>query len=78
MCMSPHEMTSARIEESIEYYRSYAEKESTSPSNARWARGQAGNFEKMLKERAENGTYDTAGHRPGDRNETQRTEYQTA
>jgi hypothetical protein len=78
MCMSPHQMTSARIEESINYYRSYAEKESTSASNARWAQGLIENLERVLKERAEDGTYDTAGHKPGDRNETQRTEYQNA
>lgn len=75
MCMSPHEMTSARIEEIVSYYKEYGEMH---PKNARYAQRQVDVFTAILKERAEDGTYDTAGHRPGDRNETQRTEYQNA
>jgi hypothetical protein len=75
MCMSPHEMSSSQIESTIQGYREYAEKyESMAPSYL-W---HAEQLEKVLKERAENGTYDTAGYRPGDRHETQRTEYQAA
>jgi hypothetical protein len=75
--MSPHEMSSARIEEMAQGYREYAEKPGFESlrSGYLW---QADQLEKMLKERAEDGTYDTAGYKPGDRNETQRTEYQNA
>lgn len=74
MCMSPHEMTSARIEQIIENYKRYLEED---PGDRYWE-GKIENFTAILKERAEDGTYDTAGHRPGDRNETHRTEYQNA
>jgi hypothetical protein len=74
MCMSPHEMSSARIEEIVQWYKEDLEAD---PGD-RYAQGQIDNFTAILKERAENGTYDTAGHQPGDRNETQRTEYQDA
>jgi hypothetical protein len=77
MCMSPHQMTSAAIEHHVREYREYAEKpeyKSMAPSYL-W---HADQLEKILKERAEDGTYDTAGYQRGDRNETQRTEYQSA
>ena len=74
MCMSPHEMTSKRIEELVSYYKEYLE----AHPDARYAQRQIENFTAILKERAEDGTYDTAGYRPGDRNETHRTEYQNA
>jgi hypothetical protein len=72
-----HEMSSARIEEMIQGYREYAEKPGFESLSSQYL-WQADQLQKMLKERAENGTYDTAGYRPGDRHETQRTEYQAA
>lgn len=77
MCMSPHQMTSARIEEIIQSYKENLE----DPKLAYYHniyRGSIEHYEAILKERAEDGTYDTAGYRPGDRNETHRTEYQNA
>jgi hypothetical protein len=73
--MSPHEMTSARIKEIIQRYKENLEDPSLSwyHQSYRW---QIDEYEAVLKERAENGTYDSAGYRPGDRHETQRTEYQ--
>lgn len=75
MCMSPDEMTSVQIEESIAYF-----KEMLQGEQDKWYRDtyewRLNEFELLLKERAENGTYDTAGYRPGHRHETQRTAYQ--
>jgi hypothetical protein len=76
MCMSPHEMTSARIETMIQDCRRWAE--DGSPVVRSVYSNRADQLEKILKERAKDGTYDTAGYRPGDRHETQRTEYQAA
>lgn len=63
MCMSPHEMTSARIEEAslviqewIESYRAHGNESLASL----WT-GRLEGYEKVLKERADSGTYDTAG-----------------
>lgn len=67
MCTSPHEMTSAHIEEAIEYYRGLE----VDTSQKYWGL-KADQLAAELKWRAENGTYDTAGHSV--RNETQRTE----
>jgi hypothetical protein len=81
MCMSPHQMSNTRIEEQIQNYRTYAEQYADVPNfedlGRRYLRT-AEQLEEVLKERAEDGTYDTAGYQPGDRNETQRTEYQTS
>lgn len=67
MCMSPHEMTSARIEQILASYRerlAKGENEWGEPLD-RWTiqtwTGKVENFEKLLKERADNGTYATAG-----------------
>lgn len=49
MCLSPDEMTSAELEELVAYYRSFS-----SPHLDE----RADELEKLLKERAENGTYD--------------------
>lgn len=55
MCMSPHEMTSAMIEDRIEQMKEWIAAGSTIWS---WRLHQ---FEQVLKERADNGTYHTAG-----------------
>lgn len=51
MCLSPHEMTIAQIEEIIVWYREMAER---FPDD-RYYQGKLENFEKLLKERAEEG-----------------------
>lgn len=51
MCLSPHEMTVAQIEEAVAFYRKVVERQ---PDN-HWAQGKLENFEKLLKERAEQG-----------------------
>lgn len=56
MCMSPHEMTSERIEEIIANLRSRAEV-TASPQDRQYFLGRADKFEQLLKERAEAGTY---------------------
>lgn len=67
MCMSPHEMTSARIETIVASYRQRLEEsangtgEKLDPWTVRTWTGKVENFEKILKERANNGTYHTAG-----------------
>jgi hypothetical protein len=53
--MSPHEMSSARIEEDLEWMRE--ELASASGRDKQWWSGRVKNFEALLKERAENGTY---------------------
>lgn len=65
MCMSPHERTSTRIEELIQGL----EQDIASPQFAgdRWAstrrqwEGRRDHYAKLLKDRADAGTYDTAG-----------------
>ncbi len=79
MCTSPHEMTSARIEQHIQSLKKdLADREGLDSFYRRYYEGRLESFIEILKERAEDGTYDTAGYKPGDRNETQRTEYQNA
>ena len=57
MCMSPDEMTSARIEEVIAQMEGWVAAGDTDPYWP-WRIEQ---FQLILKERAENGTYATAG-----------------
>jgi hypothetical protein len=63
--MSPHEMTSARIEEIIQGLdEDLANPNYTGPrweDNRRYWEGRREQYAKLLKERAEAGTYDTAG-----------------
>lgn len=67
MCMSPHEMTSARIEQIMASYQQRLEEsangtgEKLDPWTVRVWTGKVENFEKVLKERANDGTYHTAG-----------------
>lgn len=63
MCMSPHEMTSARIEQNMVGIQRYIDeyRAAGNESGARYWTGRLEGFEKILKERADNGTYDTAG-----------------
>lgn len=56
MCMSPHEMSSKDLEELAAYWNERAD-QATKDDFRRYARRQAENFEKILKERAEAGTY---------------------
>lgn len=59
MCMSPHEMSTHQIEGTISTIRGYIE-QYIKEGNAEYARfweGRLENFEKILKERAEAGTY---------------------
>lgn len=59
MCLSPHEMTSARIEYDIEKAKAYADQahaDSRYWDERAWLQ-RAENFLKILKERAEDGTY---------------------
>lgn len=59
MCMSPHEMSSARLEELVEAYDKYAkEAEATDPWDRRFYESYRDKYAKILKERAEAGTYD--------------------
>lgn len=51
MCMSPHEMTTARIEQYLAEMREWVEE-----GDNYWA-WRADEMEKILKERAEAGTY---------------------
>lgn len=59
MCLSPHEMTSAKIEHVIEVYKESADKarERGDLQGERYWLRQVENFLKILKERAEDGTY---------------------
>lgn len=59
MCMSPDEMTSARIEQALIDMRVWLEDPACRDRNY-WDR-RVENFEKLLKDRAEDGTYATAG-----------------
>lgn len=59
MCMSPHEMSTQQIEGTISIIRGYIEEyiEEGKTEYARLWEGRLENFEKILKERAETGTY---------------------
>lgn len=61
MCMSPHEMTSARIEKIIEDSRRMIEEGLLDSYISSIYEERIEEFEKLLKERAEDGTYATAG-----------------
>lgn len=63
MCMSPHEMPSEMIEEIIEEFTVLIAKDEERGLTARanMYRGRVEGFEAILKERAEEGTYHTAG-----------------
>lgn len=65
MCMSPEEMSSARIERNIEGLARFIEEDERAGLNVRanMYRGRVKSFEAILKERVDNGTYDTAGTR---------------
>lgn len=55
MCMSPHEMSSARMEELV----AYLEREAIDfPDEADFALARRDEYAKILKERVEAGTYD--------------------
>lgn len=56
MCLSPHEMSTARIEERLAQIRRQIEKglDPVLEKSYRWRQEE---FEKILKERAEAGTY---------------------
>lgn len=60
MCMSPHEMKSARIEEIVQQTKERLKLE-TDRWYIQYYTGRIGEFEKLLKERADDGTYATAG-----------------
>lgn len=60
MCMSPHEMTSREIEEAIAGYDRWLNGPLTDGTRRYWE-GRRERFVALLKERAEDGTYDTAG-----------------
>lgn len=60
MCMSPHEMTSARIEEIIASSKEILEDEKD-PWYQEYYQDRLEHLEALLKERAEDGTYATAG-----------------
>lgn len=55
MCMSPHEMTSAKIEQEIEKIESWLN-DPNCPHRGYWE-GRLQGFKDILKERAEDGTY---------------------
>jgi len=57
MCMSPDEMSSARIEEVIAEMEGWIE----NGDDRKFWSWRIEEFQKLLKERAENGTYATAG-----------------
>lgn len=65
MCMSPHQMTSARIEEIIAAHQRYADEYRAKVGKdaadlARYYDRKIEEFTKILKDRAEAGTLDTA------------------
>jgi hypothetical protein len=68
VCMSPDEMKSARIEEIVASYKAALANPEYAGDNSKMLRqqweGTLANYEKLLKERAEAGTYDTAGQTP--------------
>lgn len=53
MCLSPDQMTSTQLENMAQYYRNAAE-----DFDSNYYRTQAEKLEALLKERADNGTYD--------------------
>lgn len=57
MCMSPHEMSSARLEDLAEEYNRYAE-QADDDYGRRFYESKRDEYAKILKERAEAGTYD--------------------
>lgn len=59
MCLSPHEMTSARLEELIQESEKLLGNSNvlTSDWRRRVHEGRIENYKKLLKERADNGTY---------------------
>jgi hypothetical protein len=64
VCMSPHEMTSARIEEDLVWLKQEIENWRGKRGTARTVQiyeGRVKAMEELLKERAEDGTYATAG-----------------
>jgi hypothetical protein len=64
MCISPHEMTSARIEEEIEMLEKYISDYCLIGSRRSFYEGRIENLRVLLKERAEDGTYhDNTGRR---------------
>ena len=58
MCMSPHEMKSSRIERDLDTIRKGVAEGRLREGFWKW---RVQNLEKILKERADNGTYGTAG-----------------
>lgn len=65
MCLSPDEMTSTRIENAIHYWEEDMQNDpewyERNPSEAQVVRARIENFRALLKERADDGTYATAG-----------------
>lgn len=57
MCLSPHEMSTARIEERLSQMRRVFAKGLSTPEIEAMYKWRIGEFEKILKERAEAGTY---------------------
>lgn len=57
MCMSPHELTTARIEEIIQHYKEKLTEPGLRADLRRRWEWVLENYEKLLKERAEAGTY---------------------
>lgn len=61
MCLSPHEMTSARLEELIQQSEDFLADERFAGPGWSYQRqvheGRIENMRRLLKERAENGTY---------------------
>ena len=56
MCMSPHEMSTARIEQIIQEYKNLLEDPSVSHYHNNYC-SHLELYEELLKERAETGTY---------------------
>lgn len=57
MCLSPHEMSSAEIEEALASLREWVNSPDISDRYKQIWSGRIEYFEALLKERAENGTY---------------------
>jgi hypothetical protein len=57
MCMSPDEMTSERLEHDLQYMKEAIAR----GEDVNYWEFRAEEIEKLLKERAEEGTYETAG-----------------
>lgn len=58
MCMSPHEMSSARLEEDLKNWQEFADRMRVE-GNENTARYGDEKAKKILKERAEDGSYDS-------------------